>query len=900
MQLSPSPSVLFRYFLLGCSLLLGLRAGATHNRAGEITYTWLGGLTYEFTITTYTKESAPADRCQLTIEWGDNTNDVLPRVNGPFGSCGNARMGEDLGSDFKKNVYVGTHTFTGPSVYVVSVEDQNRNSAVDNIPNSVNVPFYIQTILRINPVLGPNNSVQLLNPPIDNGCKGRLFVHNPSAFDPDGDSLGFQLINCRGAGGIEILQTYDPSIVQNPVRIDSVIGLLEWDTPQNQGQYNFAILISEYRRAPSGFWEFVGSVVRDLQVDIKVCENQPPTLDPLGPFCVEAGQNVQFTVTGRDPDNNPVVISATGGPFVVPQPATFLPPLASTPPVNAPFNWDTDCLHVRRLPYNVEFKVVDVPPSGQTALVGFQTVQITVVAPAPEVLRLVPGADQVGVSWSPSPCAQAIGYRLYRRSGPSGWNPGVCETGIPESTGFQLIADLSGGLNDTAFVDTDSLFRGNSYCYRVYAYFEDEAESYASVEECTRLKMDAPLLSRVDVLDTDPALGRIEVRWIPPLELDSVLNPPGYGYALWRRTGDSGPFTDSLGFFPNAFDTVFIDAGLNTLDSVYSYRVDHYYAGPTFLKARSSDPATSVRLEITPTDGSNRLEYRFSTPWTNQQYDIFRENPSGSGVFDSIATVDSEVFEDTAAINGTVYCYYVRTRGRYTSGGLPEPLLNRSQIQCAAPIDTTAPCAPALNATYDCTVQKLVLEWTNSTREGCADDIVYYNLYFKPTESDAFGAPLVTGITASFFDDFDPGADVVGCYAVSAIDDAAADPGGSANESALSNVVCIEACPLLELPNVFSPDQRFGNNLFTVVTRNGQVQYRDIGAFNIKVFNRWGGLVYESSDIDDFVAKGWDGTDQNSGLDCSEGVYFYVAEYRAKSFSSALPTVVDGTVTLFR
>ncbi len=894
------PSFLVRFYLISSLLLLvSQEVRATHNRAGEITYTWVGGLTYEFTITTYTKESAPADRCQLTIDWGDNTNDVLPRVNGPFGSCGNARMGEDLGGDFKKNVYIGSHTFAGPSVFVVSVEDQNRNTAIDNIPNSVNVPFYIQTILRINPVLGPNNSVQLLNPPIDNGCKDRLFVHNPSAFDPDGDSLGFQLINCRGAGGIEILQTYDPSIVQAPVRIDSVIGLLEWDTPQNQGQYNFAILISEYRKAPNGFWEFVGSVVRDLQVDIKVCSNQPPTIDPLGPFCVEAGETIQFDVTGRDPDNNSIILSATGGPLVVPQPASFFPPLASPPPLVVGFLWNTDCIHVRRLPYNIEFKVVDVPPAGQTALVGFQTAQITVVAPAPEILRVQPGPDRVDLSWSPSLCAQAIGYRLYRRPGASSWSPSVCETGVPEYTGFKLIAELSGGLNDTLFQDTDSLFRGNSYCYRVIAYFEDGAESYASGEVCGRLRIDAPLITRVDITQTDAQNGSIEIRWSPPLELDSAAIVPNYGYALWRRTGVDGPFTDSLGFFPNVFDTTYVDLALNTRDSVYSYRVDHYYAGPAFVKGRSSDPASSTRLEITPTDGSNRLEYQASVPWTNPLFDIFRETAPGSGVFDSIATVPESVYHDTAAVNGSLYCYFVRARGLYTAGGLPEPLLNRSQIQCAAPIDTTSPCTPVLRALYECTEQKLRLEWENPTAD-CPNDVVSYNLYFKPSQNDVFGAPLATGITQNFFEDFEPGLNVVGCYAISAVDDAGADPGGASNESPLSQEVCIEACPLLELPNVFSPDQKFGNNFFTVVTRNGELQYRDIGAFSIRVFNRWGSMVYESTDIDEFAAAGWNGKDRASGLDCTEGVYFFVAEYRAKSIASAPPVILEGSVTLFR
>ena len=44
---------------------------ATHNRAGEITWTHVVDLTYEFTITTYTDPNSLADRDALYIYWGD-------------------------------------------------------------------------------------------------------------------------------------------------------------------------------------------------------------------------------------------------------------------------------------------------------------------------------------------------------------------------------------------------------------------------------------------------------------------------------------------------------------------------------------------------------------------------------------------------------------------------------------------------------------------------------------------------------------------------------------------------------------------------------------------------------------------------------------------------------------
>ena len=65
-------------------LLNIVHAFATHNRAGEITYTHVAGFTYEFTITTYTKvsgASADADRPRLGISWGDGTFDSINRTS---------------------------------------------------------------------------------------------------------------------------------------------------------------------------------------------------------------------------------------------------------------------------------------------------------------------------------------------------------------------------------------------------------------------------------------------------------------------------------------------------------------------------------------------------------------------------------------------------------------------------------------------------------------------------------------------------------------------------------------------------------------------------------------------------------------------------------------------------
>ena len=187
-----SRSCQYRLRLFGVllTLLCSFSLFATHQRAGEISYVYISGLTYEFTITTYTYTPSLADRPEIDITWGDGTTSTVPRsqkINMP--------------NNISKNVYVTQHTFSAAGTFHVSFEDPNRNAGIVNIPNSVEIPFFIETIIVINPFIGGNSSPQLLNPPIDNGCTNVIYYHNPGAYDPDGDSLSYSLIDCRGTDG---------------------------------------------------------------------------------------------------------------------------------------------------------------------------------------------------------------------------------------------------------------------------------------------------------------------------------------------------------------------------------------------------------------------------------------------------------------------------------------------------------------------------------------------------------------------------------------------------------------------------------------------------------------------------------------------------------------------------
>ncbi|MFN3952213.1 MAG: gliding motility-associated C-terminal domain-containing protein [Thermaurantimonas sp.] len=883
---------------IACFLFTSALVKATHNRAGEITYRHLSGLTYEITITTYTKESSTAaDRCSLTVSWGDNTTAVLNRINGPTNlACGpSVGMGVSLvnANDVKMNIYRGTHTYPSAGIYVISMEDPNRNGGVSNIPGSISVPFYIQTTLIINPILGPNNSVSLLNPPIDDACLNQPFIHNPGVFDIDGDSVAYTLVNCRGSGGVEFQTTYAPNLVQDPVSIDPVTGDFEWNLPKNLGQYNFAILISEFRKTPSGQYALIGMVTRDLQITVGTCSNQPPVIPPVGPFCVIAGQTLTFPVTAIDPDNRNVTLTATGGPFLLPPSAVLQGAPVNTGSVTRTFQWTTACNHVRPQRYQVFFRAVDQPANPfENPLSSYMTTEILVIGPPPLNLQAIGSVQKIELTWSPYLCADEVRrFLIYRREGSSGFVPDSCETGIPESAGFTLIGHAEGGFS-TGFTDSVIPKVGVKYCYRIVAEFENGAESVVSDETCSEVARTAPVMTLADVEETSTTSGKINVQWIRPLDMDSTLYPPPYGYQLLRATSIEGTNFQVIAGFNSIADTAYTDSMLNTEAEIYRYRVDFLAGNAQSVVARAY-PATQPFLQLTPSNRALRLSYLYDGPWQNDTMVVYRRLP-GAPTFDSIGFTTGATFLDTGLQNGETYCYYIKTIGSFSGANMPGGLSNRSQKVCSTPADTALPCPPEVMYEYRCEDKFLSFSFNLTDTGSCPADltVIHYNLYYKRKSSDPYPeSPSVSGITELPF--ILENMSLAGCYAVSVVTVNPADPQMPMKESRFSSDICLPPCPDIKMPNVFTPNGDGQNDILL------PIRWSDVLGGTITIYNRWGQMVYQSDALA-FSERGWDGTDQYSGQPCAEGTYFYVLSVQMDSEDEPVITNYKGNVTLFR
>lgn len=344
-------------FLLLLALFSASALQATHNVGGEILYRKTGPLSVEAWIVTYTNAlSVNADRDSLVICWGDGNCQTLARSNGNG-------EGELITALFKRNVYLGTHTYAQAAQFTISMMDPNRSAGIINVnaPTSDNVPFYLESTLSFLPEAdGSSVSPVLLEIPLDDGIVGQPYEHVPSAYDEDGDSLTFEFATPLQAGNLPVPNYVFPTEIapgpDNVMTIDPATGKIVWNAPQYAGAYTIAILIKAYRGG-----QLVETVVRDMLIEIGNGLNTPPAIQLNMPedqvIDVHVGDQVLVTVAANDPDaGQSLTFTASSGLITnADQPAGF----AVTGPASAQFTWDVADVHYREQPYLVTFKAKD-------------------------------------------------------------------------------------------------------------------------------------------------------------------------------------------------------------------------------------------------------------------------------------------------------------------------------------------------------------------------------------------------------------------------------------------------------------------------------------------------------------------------------------------------------------
>jgi hypothetical protein len=663
--------------LVLAGLGVGPRAAwATHIRAGDIqakvdTTANPNPRRVFFKMILYTDPGAPGKQPAATIFFGDGTSSC---VNGVPRVLERPVAGSP---DTNINIYLFEHTYPSVGPFTVRFIGENRVEGVLNMSNSVNQSFYISTTIRLDPALGRNRSPILTAPAVDKGAVNQVFLHNPAAFDPDGDSLAYRLIPsqkvnllsdqivgppCPGATGNnnpvpqnvpDFRYPNDPAITgpgDPPRQVayegvpagvpgspaifvqDPFTGQITWNAPTRAGVYNVAMVVEEWRRTPGGR-DKIGEVIRDMQIIVAGTANLRPTITVPADLCVVAGERVTGQVTavdGSSPLSPATAVTLFAYSGILP-PATFAQTAAGPPQARGVFTWQTQCRDVARLPYLVVFKAQD---AGNPPLIDEKPWRITVVGPPPQNLRAAPvvtDLNAVRLTWNSYACANAQTIYIYRKEGPSDFVPGPCQTGIPPEAGYTLIRAVPAG--ETTFLDENvsaggarqGLERGKTYCYRIYAGFPLPAggASIASQEACVTFAGRAAQLTNVDVEETSPSTGRILVRWTRPRPAAGGTFTGTPRYVLSRAEGLSPA---AAAFVPvrtiaALADTSFVDTGLNTQDVPYTYRLEFVRTFDTgqLPVTEAAAPASSVRVAAVANAAATALTVRwtYQVPWDN-------------------------------------------------------------------------------------------------------------------------------------------------------------------------------------------------------------------------------------------------------------------------------------------
>lgn len=835
-------------------------AQASHIRAGEFSAKRLSATTLEYEITLvlyYNTLSGVAEASdKVTIEFGDGTSQSVQREV-PW---------TELGNNTTRNVYKTTHRYNAQSTYLVRMSEINRNASIENIPTSDGVAFYVEMQIKISASFGLNNSPVMTVPPIDLGNVNEIFTHNPGAYDPDGDSLSYEFITPQSDINAPIFGYNLPassmfggqSTLGGPafITINPGTGDIVWNTPSNYGDvpryYNIAIKITEWRY---GF--AIGYIVRDMQIEIKETDNNPPVLAMPKDTCIEAGKFLQTTISASDPDNNRVKLEAFGQTLALTPPSikSTFPSLAAVVNPSGEYAWQTSCSDVRRQPYQVIFKASD--QNSTPILTDVRSWLIYVKAPKVTGITAATGFDFITLKWQRYSCSSAaLQINIYRKDcDPVSPVFDPCKTGA--LAGYTLVGSVPA--TDTTYTDNNSgngLDKGKSYCYLLIAEFPEPGygESYPSDQVCAELNRDVPVFSAIDVTVTSAAAGEVFLKWYEPAAT-SVAGP--YFYDIERGTGENPSVYTTIASNIGGGITTYTDTNLDTKNTIYSYRI----------KLRNNNLYTSdvPLFNVTALAGNAQaiLSWTYKTPWTTDSVAIYRK-VNAAGTFQKLITLPGSVlaYTDNAVTNCDTVYYFLHQYGSYCQDQLNDVASQLSAIDSVRPLDDNPPVAPALTVlgcNGDLTVFQNVLNWTDLADPDC-NTIDHYTVYFARHNTDDLAELVTRNSTTTTYTHIDMQT-TAGCYQVSATNVAGV-------EGARSEKVCVDDCVDYRLPNLLTINNDTLNQYMRPFKPTRGAEY-----VRFSVYNRWGGLVFFKDSNPEIY---WDGS--VAGAPISDGVYYYNAE----------------------
>ena len=280
-------------FLIGIFTLGSIEnANASHFSGSDLTYTCLGGNTYQITFTFYRDCSGANADQSTTVSFNCpsnpalNFNTTLYQIAGTgqeiTPGCSAVPTSCAGGNSYGIQEYVFQGTVTLPAC---SQWTMKTNSCCRNTVSTVTGQGSWTMIAYLNNLDAPcNSSPTFSNKPVAVVCNNQSFCFNHGAVDPDGDSLSYSFYTpfTSYPSTISYIGGYSSSNFLNsstPITIDPITGDICF-TPQQIQSTVTGVKVEEWRTI-NGTPTLIGTVYRDLQMSVVSCNNYIPTLSGM-------------------------------------------------------------------------------------------------------------------------------------------------------------------------------------------------------------------------------------------------------------------------------------------------------------------------------------------------------------------------------------------------------------------------------------------------------------------------------------------------------------------------------------------------------------------------------------------------------------------------------------------
>ena len=284
-------SILFIFLLLGW-----IRQGtATHIVGGELSYIYLGNDNYSIRLYLYIDcvngnpgaiSSDVNSQIGVFDQFGTLQRSLPISRQGPERIEGKNYTCVQPQANACVDLYIYTATANLPPItggYTLVFQRCCRNNTIKNIVTPESTGSTYRTFIPDRRVQGANNSAKFNAEPPNFLCQGEPLVFDHRASDADGDSLVYRLFQpLHGASqaqpqpmpfeftpqvGVTWQSAFNTSnqMASNPPMSVNDTGLLEL-TPSNTGQYVVGIAVDEYRNGV-----LINTVFRDFQFNVIPC-----------------------------------------------------------------------------------------------------------------------------------------------------------------------------------------------------------------------------------------------------------------------------------------------------------------------------------------------------------------------------------------------------------------------------------------------------------------------------------------------------------------------------------------------------------------------------------------------------------------------------------------------------